>query len=335
MPTVKDVARYAGVSVTTVSRVLNQYPHVVPDVRERVRQACDALGYRANGLARSMRRGFTRSLGLIVRDMGSANFGAICAASESAAGERGYQLFVCNTNRDTNRERRYIAALLERRVDGLVLFAADDRVNNLDLLGDMGPPVVLVESELGGFGQDQITSDGDNAAAAATQYLLSLGHRRIAFLAWGQEVAVGRGRLNGYRRALAMAGITPDVALVRFCGVNHEQAAAETAFALSIQPPPTALLISAGDLTPGALEAVLALGLKVPQQLSVLAFDDREATRFFNPPISLMARKVPELGTRAVELLLDRLEGRIPEAPQSVTVPFSLVVRGSTGPAPR
>lgn len=333
MATIKDVARHAGVSISTVSRVMNEYPHVHPRVRERVQRAAEAIGYRANSLARSMRQGYTRSLGLIVRDMASANFALICAAAEAAAEERGFQLFVCNTNRDTARERRYISALLERRVDGLILFAADERVNNLDLLGESGPPAVLVETDILTDGFDRISSDGESAAMEATRYLLGLGHRRIAFLAWGQAITVGRGRLSGYMKALNEAGLGPDLALVRHCGVDASRAGEETRFALSLRPRPTALIIGATDLTMGALLTVRELGLRVPEELSVVAFDDSEATHFFSPPVTVMSRSVGELGSRAVEILLDRLEGASAGAEQRTVVPFRLLVRGSTGPA--
>jgi LacI family transcriptional regulator len=263
-------------------------------------------------------------------NMASANFGAICAHAEAAAAAEGYQLFVCNSSRDPARERRYIESLLERQVDGLVLFTADDRVNNLDLLGAGGPPVVLVESELPSETAARVTSDGEAAAAEATRYLIELGHRRIAFLAWGQAVMVGRGRLAGYQRALAEAGLPGDVALVRHCGVDPAAAEPETTFALRTRPGPTALIISAADLVPGALHAVRTSGMQVPRELSVLAFDNREATQFFSPPVTVMARNVPDLGTQAIRLLLEQLE-HSPCAKQVATVPFSLVVRDSTG----
>ncbi len=330
MPNMKDVARYAGVSVTTVSRVVNDYPHVDAGVRERVLNAAAVLGYRANAVARSMRQGRTRSLGLIVRDMASTNFAAICAAAEAAAERRGYQLFVCNSNRDPKKERRYIEALLNRRVDGLVIFTADDRVNNLDLTVG-GPPVVLVESELS-IAADRVMSGGEEAAAQATRHLLGLGHRRIAFMAWGQGIHVGKGRLNGFMRAMAEAGIAPDVALIRHCGVDPTRSEPETRFVLTLRPAPTALLISATDLTPGALSAIRELQIEVPRDLSVLAFDDREAASFFAPPITVMARNAADLGSKAVELLLDRIEGRLTQDEETRVVPFSLLVRGSTGP---
>ncbi len=329
MPSMKDVARYAGVSVTTVSRVVNDYPHVDAGVRERVLNAAAVLGYRANAVARSMRQGRTRSLGLIVRDMASTNFASICAAAESSAEQRGYQLFVCNSNRDPQKERRYIEALLNRRADGLVIFTADDRVNNLDLTVG-GPPVVLVESELN-IAADRVTSGGEHAAAEATRHLLGLGHRRIAFLAWGQGIHVGKGRLKGFLGAMAEAGITPDVALTRHCGVDPARSGPETRFVLTLDPTPTALLISATDLTPAALSTIRDLQIEVPRDLSVLAFDDREAASFFAPPITVMERHAADLGSQAVELLLDRIEGRLTEGEETRLVPFSLLVRGSTG----
>jgi LacI family transcriptional regulator len=329
----KDVARYAGVSVSTVSRVVNDYPHVTDKLRERVLQAAEALGYRTNILARTMRSGRSHSLGLIVRDMLSANFAAICAAAEAVAETNDYDLFVCNSNRDPGKERRYIKSLLERKVDGLILFTADDRINNLDLLENYPTPVVLVSSGLTGVKADRIDTCDEIASMTAARHLAGLGHARIAYLAWGQHIPSGKRRLTGFESVMRAAGKSIDPILVRHCGVDPHRSEIETRFALELDPPPTAVLVSTTDLLPGALTAVRSLDLAVPDDVSVLAFDDREVTRFFDPPITVMKRDVSALGSQAVELLLKRLAD--PSRPPSTTeVAFSLLARGSTA-APR
>jgi DNA-binding LacI/PurR family transcriptional regulator len=330
----KDVARYAGVSISTASRVLNDYPHVTEPVRRRVLDAASVLGYRANVVARSMRLGRSHSLGLIVRDMRSGNFGEICAAAEAVAEANGYDLFVCNSNRNPHKERRYLESLLERQVDAVMLFVADDRINNLDVVHREGTAIVLVSSGLSDDRSDRVDTGDAEAAVVATGHLIALGHSRIAFLAWDQQIPSGHERLGGFKAAMARAGLEVDPAWVRYCGVDAARAASEVQFVLDLDTPPTALIAAATDLVPGALVALRDRQLRAPRDISVVAFDDREAARLFDPPLTVMRRNVGDVGRVATELALQRITD--PAAPpRKLEIPFSLVVRGSTGPRTR
>lgn len=330
MPTIKDVARHAGVSVTTVSRVINSHPYVQPDLREHVLRSIEALGYRTNMLARGIRQGSTQSLGFIVRDMRSANFSQICSAAEEMAERHGYELFVCNSNRDPAKERRYIGSLIDRQVDGLILFTADDRVNNLDLVNTTAVPVALVSSNLPHEGVDRVASNDLQAAKDATRYLLGLGHQRIGYIGWGLQVPGSQDRLNGYLQAYSEAGIAPDVRMYRTCGTTPDNSQREVNFMLALANPPTALIVAATDLVSGALAAVYESNISIPGELSLLAFDDREITQLHRPPITVMARDIGARGAEAVKLVLSRVKGDLPREPQIVTVPFSLLTRAST-----
>lgn len=333
MVKLKDVARYAGVSISTVSRVLNGRPYVKPALQERVLQAVAALDYRANEVARSMRLGASRSLGLIVRDMLSVNFAEICAAAEAVAEENGYDLFVCNSNRSPEKERRYIESLLDRQVDGLVMFTADDRVNNLSPAHERSTPVVLVSSGLDDNRADRIDTNDYMAARTAVQHLTDLGHTRIGFLAWSQTISSGYPRLAGYRASLLEAGLEPDPALIRFCGVDRGRSFVETGFLIDLREPPSALIISAADLVAGALDMLFERDIRIPDDLAVVAFDNVDIARFFRPQLTVLHRDVSAIGRLSTELVLQRIAD--PSGPAKVvTIPFEIDIGGSTTTTP-
>lgn len=310
---------------------MRNYPHVTEEVRSRVLASSAELGYRPNAIARNMRLGQTRSLGLVVRDMLSVNFAEICAAAEAVAEANDYDLFVCNSNRSPDKEKRYINSLLERQVAGVIVFVADDSVNNLGGVLDDGKAAVLVSTGLVDERIDRVDTCDEEASTEATRHLIELGHQRIAYLAWGQKIPSGRERLEGYRKAHEEAGIAVISHLVRHCEFDTTKAGAEVEFLMHQPEPPTALIISAANLVPGALGAIHALGLKPPVDLSVIAFDDRDSARLFNPPITVMRRRVSDVGRLAVELVLQRIAD--PAAPRRrAEVRFSLLQRGSTAP---
>ncbi|MEX2540657.1 MAG: LacI family DNA-binding transcriptional regulator [Trueperaceae bacterium] len=326
----KDVARYAGVSTSTVSRVINHYPYIRADVRERVLHAATILGYRTNAVAKSMRLGRSNSIGLVVRDMLSANFAEICSSAEAVAEAKEYDLYVCNSNRGPDKERRYIDSLLKRRVSGLIIFPVDQRIDNLDLAREDDTPVVLVGSSFAGVKADCIDSCDASAAFEATQHLIELGHSRIAILVWGHRIPTGEVRLAGFESAMAKAGHKADPAYIRYCGHDRERAMVETNNLLAMVPRPTALIVSAIDMLPGALGAIRrSHAISVPRDLSVIAFDDSPLADCFIPPLSVMKRDVGDIGAKAVELLINRISN--PSIPTvKAHVPFSLVQRAST-----
>jgi LacI family transcriptional regulator len=328
MATIKDVARHAGVAPSTVSRVLNNRNWVAEDVRLRVETAIQALDYRPSSVARSMRMGTTQTLGLVIRDMNNPNFAVICSAAEASAQERGRTLMVCNANRSCEKERQYLELLLQRQVDGIVLFVSDERVNNCQPLLDHGVPLVTVDSAMA-VATDQLRTDGEQGGYLAVRHLLELGHRRIAVLAYTQDLLVGRARLEGCRRAFAEFGVEPEPALIRFCQPTMESAEAETEHLLEV-PRPTALVTTSVQLTRGALCAISRRRLRLPDDLSFVGADETDLTRLYQPQITVIARDVPAMGSRAIEMLVDRIDGQFTGPPRLETLPFRLVPGGST-----
>lgn len=332
MATVLDVAKRAGVSPSTVSRVLNGKPYVRAEVKTRVLEAASELNYKANELARSMRRGYSKAIGLVVRDMLSANFGKICAAAEAEAGLHGFELLICNSNRNPEKERAYIQSLVEWQVDGVIVFAADITVDNIKDLR-LNVPIVAASSVTKHEPVDAIDSDWIPATEDATRRLLGLGHTRIGILVWGQYQAGGRSGLEGYLKALEGAGVELDPGLIRHCSHDPDSSSQATIELLGLRSPPTALVVLSPDLTPGALSAIGDAGLSIPTDMSIINIDDSVYAQYHRPPISVMQRDVGLLGSGSVRMLLERLDGEAPGRSRTEVVPFSFNDRGSTAKA--
>lgn len=329
-PSIKDVAIRAGVSPATVSRVLNNH-QVRPGVRERVMAAVQALEYRPDDAARSMRAHTTRIIGLLERDVRNPNFSIFCAEAEATASALGYVLFLCNSNRDSAKEAAYIDLLLRRRIDGVIIFVANEQVNNLTPLIDSKTPFLLLESEIEGIQGDSIVSDGEQGVYLATRYLLQLGHTEIAILPGRQSILPGRHRYRGYRRAMEEAGIQPDPRLVRFCEFDEDAGEREMNLLLDMaEVQPTAVIAGSNQITRGCLRTLARRGIQLPDDLSFIAFDDTDLTTLFSPPLTVVRRA--QKGELSVRLLVQRITGQLPPEPQRIVTECELIVRGSTAP---
>jgi LacI family transcriptional regulator len=324
----KEVAAVAGVSLSTVSRVVNGGEGVRADLVAKVRDAVELLGYRHNITASSLRRsdGQSASIGLIFEDVSNPFFGAVHRGVEDVARPRGVLALAGSTDEDPGRERELAEAFAARGVDGLVVVPAPR--DHAYLLRDRaaGMAMVFVDRPAGFIDADAVVSDNDGGAAAAVSHLAAAGHRRIGFLGDRPEIFTAAERLRGYREGLRRHGLDEDVALVRhprFRGVD----AYETTIALLREPdPPTALFTSQNLITEGAVRALHALGRQ--HEVAIVGFDDLVLADVVDPALTVVAQDPLRLGREAAELLFSRLDGyRGPS--RRVVVPTSLVVRGS------
>jgi len=330
--TIADVARRARVSTATVSRVLTRYPHVSDHTRRRVEAALQYLRYEPNRIARSLRARATHTIGLIIRDAANTKFGLIAKAAQQVANARGYYVLVGSSDRSADRERESIDLLLQLRVDGLVLYVADERVNHLANRKRLDIPVVLVESTLPGYAFDEVCSDNVGGARAATEHLLGLGHRRIALLHGPRDIRPLRERRQGYLEAYAAAGVRPDPALIVETGTREEDAAEHTTRLMTGAAPPTAIFAASSALTIGVLQAIRAQRLRVPETLSVIGFDDTDVTALVDPPLTVVTRDLHLLGATAVETLMERLADGPRGPAKRIVLPATLHVRESCAP---
>ena len=332
MATIVDVAARAGVSTATVSRVLSGVQPARHSTRERVLAAVRELDYRPSGVARALKRSETRTIGLLITDIGNPFFPQIVRAVEDEAHARGYGVILCNAADDSDRELAYLELLLERRVDGLIVASARTTRRHAERLAAVPMPVVLVNSDAPGSRLAGVTTAHRHGARIATEHLLGLGHRRIAHIG-APSAQAARLRHAGVTDALRAAGLDP-ASLLLAEGDEHVEGGARAAELLLAERPQPTAIVCYNDLTAvGALRAVRRAGLRVPEDVSLTGFDDIELAAWTDPPLTTVRQPTDALARWAVGRLADALPSGRPAA-ERVSLEPTLVVRGSSGPAP-
>ncbi|MFS4091199.1 LacI family DNA-binding transcriptional regulator [Streptomyces sp. AF1A] len=331
MASIKDVAAAADVSVATVSRVLNDHPSVSARARERVLAAVEKLGYRPNAVARSLRTDQTRTLGLVISDVLNPYFTELARSVEVEARLLGYSVIIGNADERPDLQDHHVRTLLDRRIDGLLVSPTDGCSPLMADAARAGTPMVFVDRWIAGTDVPVVRSDGRGAVRDLVAHLYGLGHRRLAIIAGPAATTTGRERIEAFREALAEHGLDlPDA----YIGQGDFQAGSGrrvTEAFLDLPEPPEAVFAADNLMALGALDAVRARGLRVPDDIALVAFDDIPWFVHTDPPITAIAQPTGELGRAAVRALVDRIEGRTPE---SVTLPARLVVRRSCGESP-
>jgi LacI family transcriptional regulator len=329
MATIREVAESAGVSYATVSHVINNTRVVTQETRERVLAAMAALNYRPNALARSLRQGKTNTLGLVLPDSANPFFAEISRSIEDAAFKKGYSVFLCNTELDTQRELFYVDVLSKKQVDGIIFVAAGDQADSLDFLLRENMPVVMIDRDLPNVEVDAVLTDHQLGGYLATHHLIELGHKRIACIAGPSSITPSAERITGYRKALEEAGLPCDENLI-LRGDYHAQSGMEiTQLILKMDPRPTAIFALNDLMALGALRAAAEAGYSVPRDLAVVGYDDLELARFTTPPLTTIAQPKKEIGAQAVTLLVDQMT-RKNRVPNRVVLAPALIIRRST-----
>ena len=322
-----DVAAAAGVSLKTVSRVVNRERGVAPATEERVRAAIEQLGFRRNDVARALRRGQrSRTIGLVIEDVANPFYSAIARGVEEAARDHGQLLVTGSSDEGPVRERELALLFCERRVDGLLIVPAGDDHRYLLPQLRVGLHAVFIDRPPGNIEADAVLLDNVGGARAAAEHLLRRGHRRIGMV--GDEMAIftARERWRGFCDALAAAGHEVEDTLVRV-GVHDAATAERVAYELlSLSDPPTALFTCNNRISIGVLRALAERGADV----DVVGFDDPKLADMLARPFTAVGYEAGDLGRRAAELLTERLDGDTSPA-RRVIVPTSLVVRGDRG----
>lgn len=317
MATIVDVASLAGVSTSTVSHVLNETRHVEPETKARVMSAVQATGYRRDVLARSMRRARTDSIGLVVSDAGEPAFADMVHGVEEAAAQLGLSLLLANSAEDPARERAAVEALLDRRVDGLIIArAAGSQAGLLERIRNEKKPLVLLD-RLADLDVDQVGVNNQAAMAALVDHLTDRGHERIMLISGDLRVSSLRERHDGFRAAMSKRGLEVPASLLCEGTVT-----AQTTFD-RVRPllngsaaGPTAILACSTVLAAGALRAIQHEGLKVPGTMAFATFDGFTYPDLFQPQITTVRQPAFRLGENAVGLLMRRLED--PSAPTRI-----------------
>lgn len=328
MARIKDVAARAGVSVATVSRVLNDNPSVTSATRDRVYAAMAALNYVPNALARSLRTERTRTLGLILGDILNPFFTELARAVEDAARAAGYTVVIGNADERPEEQDHYVRTLLQQRVDGLLICPTAKVTPLIEEVVKEGRPLVFLDRTLPGVDVPTVRVDGTEAIDALVAHLHALGHRRIAFVSGPATLSTGRERADAFVRALDLHGLEFRPEYLKAGDFRAGSGRELTSELLDLPEPPEALFLGDNLMALGALDEIRARGLRVPGDVAVASFDDVPWFPHVNPPVTAICQPTAELGALAVRVLLDRLDGR-PAA--SVTLPAELVVRSSCG----
>ncbi|MBB2931542.1 LacI family DNA-binding transcriptional regulator [Paraburkholderia silvatlantica] len=331
--TIRDVAEYAKVSKATVSRYLNGSLALPPETSERIDAAIAALNYRQNSLARRLSLGSSETIGLAMPDVANPFFAEIADEVELAASEHGYGLSLCITRNQFDRESLYIGWLDTQHLDGLILVSNRPDDGSLrNLIGTRGN-IVLIDEDIPGADVPKVFVDNVQGGYLATRHLLAAGHRRIAHVSGPRGLFTVQERCEGYRRALAEAGIAFDESLVRFGSYERHFGATALTGLLELPSPPTAVFAASDYLAVGMLELLRDRAINVPADMSIVGFDDMEFASLLMPPISTLRQSARELGRKGVDLLLARLTGDVPAVVERL--PVRLIERASVAPPPR
>ncbi|WP_128378783.1 LacI family DNA-binding transcriptional regulator [Streptomyces cavernae] len=331
MASIKDVAAEAGVSVATVSRVLNGHPSVSDEARTRVLAAVRALGYRPNAVARSLRTDETRTLGLVISDVMNPYFTELARSVEEEARALGYSVIIGNADERPELQDHHIRTLLDRRSDGLLLSPTDGGSPLMLDAARAGTPMVFVDRWIPGVDVPVVRADGRDAVRDLVAHLHGLGHRRLAIITGPAATTTGSERVAAFGEALEAFGIALPEAYIGQGDFQAESGRRATDAFLALPEPPEAVFAADNLMALGALDAIRARGMRVPDDIALAAFDDIPWFVHTDPPITAIAQPTGELGRAAVRALVDRIEGR---PPQSVTLSARLVVRRSCGEPP-
>ena len=334
--TITDVARAANVHASTVSRVLNGRAELslLPETRERVIAAATRLGYRPSALARGLRLRRTFTLGMLVPDITNPVFPSIIKGVEGAAHTRGYHLILCNTDDSFEREASYLRVLREWRVDGILIASSSTADSTIAELRREKVPFVLLNSASRASDDLAVVPDNRQGAAAAIEHLIQLGHRRIGLVAAPQTTMAGQERLLAARATLRRHHLGHGDDLVAVADSFSEASGYRAARRLLLDGEPLTALFCANDLIAlGAIRLAREINLSVPDDLSVVGFNDIPQSELFDPPLTTVHVPQEEMGVLAAAVLIDALEGKH-HVRRQVLLETELVVRGSTAPPP-
>lgn len=337
LPTIREVARLAGVSVATVSKTLNRSGKVSDDLQQRVTVAAQALGYAPHASARSLRSGATRILGLLVADLANPYFLKLVETIERLSSAAGYSVILCNSAEDPEREERHLAMLLSQRADGaFIIPTRQSWSGRLAALSSLPVPGILVDRQIDGLDLDSVTTDNITLGRLAARHLDDLGHKRVAVIMGSQDHQIARHRLDGFRAGFAERGVTLDECLIEKNNFTEETGYSAALRLLSIAEPPTAVFATNNHLALGLLRAIGERDISVPDQLSVVAVDELPWAGLVRPGITVATQPSEAIAETAVSTLLRRIgEGRsdaLEDACRSIQLQPALIVRGSTAP---
>ncbi|MCC5907450.1 MAG: LacI family DNA-binding transcriptional regulator [Balneolaceae bacterium] len=332
MPTLKEVAKQAEVSITTVSRVMNDVEKVNPQTRQRVEQAMKILGYQPNRVAQRLRtsKGQSKLLGLIIPDIKNQFYSNIVRGIEDVSYQKNYAVILCNSDENPAKEKFYLDVLRSESVDGVILPPIHQYGKVIEGLIESGIPIVCVDRKLTRESIDTVVVDNVKGGHIAVSHLIGLGHKHIAILTSAPHFSSFEDRQKGYEMALSQHQIPVNSNFIKEGDTKSAEHAKELTFELLNQNPrPTAIFATNNLMTLGALEAINEFGLKIPDDISIVGFDDMPWAKAISPPLTVIRQPAYEMGRRAAELFFQRVDDPGRETVQVIMDP-ELMIRSST-----
>ncbi len=327
-PTMRDVAKATGFSVNTVSRALNHKPDVNEETRKTIVEAATKMGYRPNKLARSLRSNKTHTIGVIVADIANPYFGALVKGVEKEARKRRYSVILLNTDEDYERESEAIQVVLEERVDGIIISPTQKETGTVKNLLQLGIPFVLFGRRFSDLKTNYVVTDDVHGGFLATEHLISLGHRRIGMINGPIHISSAKERFQGYQEALGRYGLKQEQSLVTAGAVTMEDGYEVAKSLLNKNPRPTAIFAFSDFVSFGVMKAIREAGLKVPEDISVVGYDDNQFASCSETPLTTIHIPKEELGINAAKVLKEQFVDNQPI--KQVELPVDLIVRQST-----
>ena len=325
---IKDVAQRAGVSISTVSRVVNQSKPVKPKTRDRVLEAIEELSYRPNAIARSLKIKHTQSIGIMVPDIANQFYPEVVRGIEDVANMYEYTIFLCNTDLDYDKEIQYYTELEEKQVDGMIIMGnliSDELARKIS---DSEIPVVLIGSRHENL--PSVTIDNEKAARDAVYYLIERGHQRIGMISGKlKDPIIGKARLEGYRQALQEASIPWRSELVVEGGYRFKSGYEGARQLLMLEEVPTAVFVASDEMAIGAMRAILEKGLTIPGDIAVMGFDNVDMSGKVFPSLTTIGQPMYEMGAIGTRLLTKYLQGEVVSAGK-IVLEYELIQREST-----
>jgi DNA-binding LacI/PurR family transcriptional regulator len=333
MANMKEIARMAGVSLGTVSHVLNGSAPVREPLRQRVEEAVQSLGYQPSALARGLRRDRTNMIGMVIPDVTNPFFPAVVRGAEDTAFTNGYRLVLCNTDNDHAKELAHLNELRTYLPSGLIVIPSDfsDLTRQAESYYQSGAAVVCVDRLPRRWQGDSVTAANEQGAFAATRHLIDLGHRHIAIITGPRHLTNAEQRLRGFRRAMTEAGLVIPVEYVQEATFDLRGGRGRAQMLLRMLPRPTAIFAGNDMIAMGAIQAIRDLDMHCPEDVSVMGFDDLDFAALINPSLSSVFQPGYQLGATAARILLDRVQGDT-RAARHVVLQTELRIRESVGP---
>jgi len=325
---IKDVAEYAGVSVGSVSSYLNG-KELKPANMQKIKEAIEVLNYKPNTIAQSLKSRKSMSVGILIDSLTDQFAASIVEIAQSILIAHGYTVLLCSFSMDVKKQEQKLMYLLDKKVDGAILYLSGDYLPTLEEFTKQNKPLVLINEDIKDLYADKILVNNSEAGFRATEKLIQAGHKNIAIVLGARDDYTGVGRLDGYKKALKYYGLEPNEDLIMYAKYDFKIAYEMVKKILESENPPTAIFATSYHLTIGAVIAINELDLKIPTDISIIGFDHFELSDVIKPQITLVEQPIEQIGVLAAETLLKRLSGDLSSPPKRIELNTNICARNS------